>query len=315
MCRRDWGRDLVFALSAGTVFVFMVGVITAAILGQYAKVHETNAAYQQNAENDRRGSSEEIAETCGGREGSAFRTCIAETLETYYTEQATNKDLQAQQNMAFWAKWMMYVSAATAAVTAAGVWYVARTLEETRRANEIMGKAYLTDQRPWLSVNIRPKEPLRINDYSAGIEFNLSVKNIGKTPATLANIETKLVPSPNAADGNTLFDAHCAHAKRIGPYNIKVMPGDNPRLEISLMTDPPIIRGGVQTGVNGDYVTFLIFACITYTSLIDDDLHQTGLVFRISRGPSLYWFSVPNCEVAAKDLHIVPFTLARNIVT
>jgi len=280
-------------------------------------VHETNAAYQKNAEHDRRITSKEIAESCGGRGGSAFLTCITEALETYYSKQATNEDLQAQQDMAFWAKWMMYISAATAAVTAAGVWYVARTLEETRRANEIMGEAYLTDQRPWLALRISSQKPLKINNLDVSIELACFVKNIGKTPATIVNLRAIILPPPSHPNEvSDRFMAFCEQQKTAGIFSIGLMPNDNPKIDLRIWAAAPEFERHVHESENGDCIFLMIFACVTYKSSIDKELHQTGLVYRLSRGVEpLYWFPVPNCEIGAEQLHIIPFEIARNVVT
>lgn len=136
MSKRSWVGDHAPALITATVLVFMVACATGIILSEYAKVHQVYAAYQKNAEDDRKQAAAEAAETCMGRDD--LRLCIAEKLEAHYRDQATNQDLQAQQDMAFWAA-ALFVSSTV--LTTAGLLLIWRTLLHTRDAAIHAGRA------------------------------------------------------------------------------------------------------------------------------------------------------------------------------
>ena len=121
--------DITLALVALATTIFMAGTITALLISEYAKIHQVNAAYQQNAESNRATSSKKIAEACEDRDGSAFDSCIVDHLEAYYRQQATNQDLQAQQDMAFWAA-CLFISSTI--LTAIGIYLLWQTLTASR---------------------------------------------------------------------------------------------------------------------------------------------------------------------------------------
>jgi hypothetical protein len=79
---------------------------------------------------------ERIARTCGGVERAALTKCVAEQVKASREDQRTEYDLQAQQDSAEAAFWMMIVGAATLLSTLAALWFVKRTLDATWKAVE-----------------------------------------------------------------------------------------------------------------------------------------------------------------------------------
>jgi|GEM_PF-6623232 len=75
----------------------VLGLLGDFVSRHWQRVHEANATYQKNAEYDRDKSADEIAQTCGDLTALQFRECVRNNLEAHYNDQATNEDLQAQQ--------------------------------------------------------------------------------------------------------------------------------------------------------------------------------------------------------------------------
>lgn len=103
------------------------------ISNQWIAVHEANAAYQENAEKDRQKSADIIAQSCRNSSFFEVRKCVRYHIETYYKEQATNKDLQAQQDMAFWGFWLLIISGLGVLVSGLGVCLLIATLRQGKR--------------------------------------------------------------------------------------------------------------------------------------------------------------------------------------
>lgn len=207
MPKRDWLGDFIFALVALAALVAVVACATGIILSEYAKVHLSNAAYQQNAENDRYAANQEIANACGGLTGPEFSLCVSDKLESYYRDQATNEDLQAQQDMAFWAA-ALFISSTV--LTAAGLLMIWRTLVHTRRAAEYAGAAVLEAKeatkaardavvaterigeaqvRAYLSI---VESSINVRADGSGVETRLEVKNFGNSPAKKVHIAYRI---------------------------------------------------------------------------------------------------------------------------
>ena len=212
MSKRSWGGDFTLALVALTVLVFMVAITTALVLSEYAKVHSSNAAYQQNAERDRRIASEEIAGACADRTGEAFRLCIADRMEAYYRDQVTNEDLRAQQDMAFWAA-ALFISSTT--LTAIGIWLLYmtlsatqqtlieagkttdaanRTIEETRRIGEAQVRAYLSCTGASFIIS------------GQMCKLGIDIQNFGQSPAREATVFGAVIaPNVNSKNSDDIF--------------------------------------------------------------------------------------------------------------
>lgn len=169
-----------------------------------ASVHDANSRYQQNAENDRAKSAVEISETCRDLGVNEFRQCIADRLESHYQEQATNKDLQAQQDMAYWAMLLLGVSVVGVLVSGGGVVLLVATIRQGKmglgKATDAVIAAQETnaimrqEQRPWLTLEVLDGCEMEIGKGSAKSRLTFRIKNHGKTPAFFTSTVTKVFP-------------------------------------------------------------------------------------------------------------------------
>jgi hypothetical protein len=113
-------------------------------------------------------------------------SCVGKAISAEREEDASYKDLKAQQHMSIWAYGMAITSLAALSVTAVGVVYVYFTLKETSAGVVVMRK----EQRPWLSIS----DPTPVSVYADQpslthpkcnifIEASTVIENTGKTPA------------------------------------------------------------------------------------------------------------------------------------
>tara|TARA_R110002074_G_C12415655_1_gene655446 strand:+ start:216 stop:1082 length:867 start_codon:yes stop_codon:yes gene_type:complete len=169
------------------MLIFMVAVASGILLGQYAKVQRVYATYQHNAEGDREQTKQEITKSCGDAERVALVRCVGEGLEAYAAKQATNKDLQAQQDMALWSKWTFFVGTFGVFVSILGLGFLFVSLSQTRTAikdNREIGEAQV---RAYLSVDGATWE-YSSYDFSCPV----LIKNYGQSPAQEVSIEFAL---------------------------------------------------------------------------------------------------------------------------
>jgi hypothetical protein len=112
----------------------------------------------------------------------------------YRENERADRDLRAQEDMAFWAKWMAWLTGWAIIVTVIGIILVALTLHETRRATKAATQAAeaadaaVTVTREIGAIQTRAYVAISDAFYS-GLEegglLKLSVvyKNVGQTPA------------------------------------------------------------------------------------------------------------------------------------
>lgn len=205
---KPFGRapEVVFAAA---ILVISFGWAFSLVLDGFASVHNANARYQQNAENDRKKPAVEISEACDDLGINEFRQCIADKLETHYQEQSTNEDLQAQQDMAYWAMLLLGVSAVGVLVSVGGVMLLIATIRQgklglekstdavvaAQEANAIMRQ----EQRPWLQFEFKDFG-LRYGTGSDGkiyllFQPQLAVHNHGKRPAFWVTLDMRILIS------------------------------------------------------------------------------------------------------------------------
>ncbi|WP_333668458.1 hypothetical protein [Parvibaculum sp.] len=214
---RDWWKDPVIAVAAASIFMLVAAYAVGVVLWQYTKIHEVYSTYQHNADEDRRDAAEKAAQACKDREVATLSSCIADEIEAHWRQQATNQDLQAQQDMANWALWMFITSSVTVFVTAIGVYFVWRTLEETRAAVSVATDgnkaAQLAAELTLKSVEIAEHAErawvfagasMQYNPSDSGPVYAVSVlvrgANCGKTPGIVGNL--CVVISDTAPEGD-----------------------------------------------------------------------------------------------------------------
>ncbi|MBY6117378.1 hypothetical protein KUW09_24505 [Mameliella alba] len=104
----------------------MIGWYHGFQIGQESHQSHSAEAYKNYSNN-------EIAEKCALSVDVATHTkCIANAVRNAREQQRAEQDLDAQQQMSFWAKWMLIATVAMAAITLFGVVFVWHTLEATR---------------------------------------------------------------------------------------------------------------------------------------------------------------------------------------
>jgi hypothetical protein len=165
----------------------MLVVVFAIVSEQYAKIHQVYSGYQKTADADRRKAAEEAGRACVGVSPSALSHCIADQIQTYDKQQATNQDLQAQQDMAFWAFWAVLVSSSSVVVTGLGIWYVRQTLEANRKA-VVAAETAVAVTRETSERQLRAYVGTRkiyFQEFSRGrpIAVAIEIENFGQTPA------------------------------------------------------------------------------------------------------------------------------------
>lgn len=177
------------------MFLIVAGGAFSVLLGKYAEVQQVYATYQHNAQSDREKAKDKIAESCSNAEGASLARCISNGLDAYANQQASNKDLQAQQNMAFWAACMFGVGILEVGATLVGIFLVWKTLDATKQELAIakvsaeestrIGKAQV---RGYLSV-----DGGKFSLLERFIWFEINLTNRGQSPLFDGNCTARLV--------------------------------------------------------------------------------------------------------------------------
>jgi len=169
---------------------------------------------------------------------TAIRDLITKENEVTAQQQQENeqRDLDAQEGMAWWAKLMFYATGATVLVTFAALVAIIKTLEQTKRAADytkdmLVEAAEVTreaksanqilreEQRPWIQVTheihsdfgwdreIDLGKEVPIDQRYFRIVVRTKIKNLGRLPAYDVNLHQEMIIEPPGVSGKPAFEA------------------------------------------------------------------------------------------------------------
>lgn len=147
---------------------------------------------------------------CAGEPSIELVVCVADAYAAEREARRSHEDLQAQQDSARGTFWMIIVGGSQAVLSVVGIFLVAQTLDETRKANagsaasasaahrsasaasdaasatregaERARIAHLRDTRPWLTVGCSSAQAT-FSEKQIAIGGEFTFKNIGRSPA------------------------------------------------------------------------------------------------------------------------------------
>lgn len=111
-----------------------------------------------------------------------------------FSDKRDSLDLIAQQDMAFWAKWMFFATILSVLVGALGtaavvisISYTRLALDQSKKANELTEEAFNLDMRPWVIVDRIENLNVEFIKEPDGFKYIITgaayFKNVGKSPA------------------------------------------------------------------------------------------------------------------------------------
>jgi hypothetical protein len=177
-------RDIFRWLGAFTLQLTALVFIGSAGVGVYSAYHANREAYRNEkarAEDERSKATDEIAARCNVMfdPEQTLRACLAHELRAYEDKANTDKDLEAQQDMAFWAEALFWLTGLGLAISAFGLYFVWLSLRQTRQAITSDREVGHAQVRAYLTIDV--KTPVVRPDALPKHEFN--IRNTGQSPA------------------------------------------------------------------------------------------------------------------------------------
>ncbi|MDX0065895.1 hypothetical protein GOB13_23435 [Sinorhizobium meliloti] len=138
--------------------------------------------YQDHAHSLAKQAAEEIAQRCNllFEPGQTVHGCLIEAIGAYQAADTSNKDLHAQQEMAYWSFWTFIVSALALFVSTGGLGMLWLSLRQTRQAIGISRDVGHAQVRAYLTVEPGEIADLQLNSRP---RVELKIKNTGQSPA------------------------------------------------------------------------------------------------------------------------------------
>jgi hypothetical protein len=180
MFKGDWSSRIALGVAYLALLVIAFGASIGLTLNGYAQLQKAYSTYQVTADSDREASANKIESSCFNADRAKFSECLRGEITSYYQKQATNQDLQAQQDMAFWAKALFILGIGQSVLSGLGIYFVLRTLSATREANEIAKNTANRQLRAYIGYS--GCKMTRTNDF---FYIEVCLTNFGQTPADI----------------------------------------------------------------------------------------------------------------------------------
>lgn len=272
---RGDGSKFVTSVQLGIGFLFALLVIAFVwrLSADYTE-HTLNA--RQYAEHYAASTPDRVERACRGAEGAAFYECVAEQVAASREDQRSEYDLNAQNQMADWAFWMMAVSAVTMGIAAWALWYVKGTLDETRAmaaqategtraaqsAVDVTDMSAKRQLRAYLGV-----EKIEPIDAQGMFAARAVFMNNGQTPAYIKSVKTRhwLGPFPT-------LNPHESGPPLKNTFHLKpiINPGRSGKISF------PLIEGEeLEKLSSGEDFAYYVYGRIEYADVFDRSLWLT----------------------------------------
>lgn len=234
------------------------GIIAAAGLGvvSFSAVGGFMLATQTHSQHEKRVASDSAARDKGRQPQQAdmdhagvptFAERIISNPDPSDGTEREKRDLAAQENTAAWAFWIVILAAIQAALSAAGILFIVRSLRQAEAALKHAREVSHTDFRPWIEINVEPYIGYN-NPYQVSFFCFATLRNLGRTPAQDVRVSTTAAPIPV-----TYYKKYCQPDRYLAADGYMerwqpIQPGGEVTLLISFEVrwedaDPPYTEG------------------------------------------------------------------------
>ncbi|MFM9276376.1 hypothetical protein, partial [Pseudarthrobacter sp. NKDBFgelt] len=142
------------ALGAAAYFLFIALTMLSAAYHEYNVGIEEYAKYEREREGYKRKSADEVISKCPVADAGGLiePECLKKALNSFIEKDTSDKDLQAQQDMAKWAFFTLIVGIGGVIISIGGVIGLFMSLHQTKRSINISETVGQAQVRPYLSV-------------------------------------------------------------------------------------------------------------------------------------------------------------------
>jgi hypothetical protein len=236
-------------------------------------------------------------------------------------EWRAEQDLDAQWEMAKWAKVAALAAVLTAVMTGLGVWFVKRTLDATRqavkeaeegtkaanRAVEVTRDALFAERRPWLKVRAVRFSDFYTEPTRVVVGVRVVVENVGNSPAHDIDLKLKIVDDVMLADRTEVVDFANRVGQGIAARSKSCFQGDEEELRSIQSTGFALFDTARPDRAETGFPGFVVIGAVSYVFQNFPTKHVTTFAYSVTRaGPN--WGDFPRPFFPREDRHYMPDT-------
>lgn len=229
-----------------------------------------------------------VADVDAGTLEQKLYGCVADQVKATAEQQRAKHNLQAQMDMALWARLLFWVTVIQIPLSIGGFALLIWTILQGREANRISRSNSEEQLRAWVSVTIDGSARLRLAGGTPHFSANIRAHNSGPTPARSVSIIMSMFFGEHIRED---LDAAIAayRSGEIDYHDTILFPNEEFGRRYSCE----------HAGERPDVVAVGVYVLAAYKTVFDDELRFTARVFQViaaGRDDDLIDFSHPPFE-------------------
>jgi hypothetical protein len=179
-------------------------------------------------------------------------------------------------------------------------------------SNKLTREMFISSERPWVVVDhVQVKSALIFDETGAHLDFDLTLKNAGKSPARNVTVEAKLYPmsppSPDPAGEQNAFVLSAEDSKTYVPRSRMVL---HHAQDETLQRHVFISKADLERAARYDDAEFIvpvIIGSVRYEFIADNEFHYTHFMYNVFREPDGYRVGINPLDgsVPEKQLRLI----------
>ena len=210
------------------------------------------------------------------------------------------QDLRAQWDQVRWAQAAAIAGILGALAAAVGIIFIRGTLEATRKATEVAirnsniaqsqaaaaieanavnRQAYISDQRPWIRLEVEIGGPLTYELDEVFLGISCRMQNLGRSPAIQASPHIELISlEPARFPPHSLLQGAIDRAER-SAFGVTIFPNDTKTMRIGARLNRKSFNRAKERG----HLALVVSAVVVYGSSLDKSVHRTAIQAHVRR--------------------------------
>ena len=185
-------------------------------------------------------------------------------------------------------------------------------VEAAVESNRLSRELFVSSERPWVLVeHVQVKSALVFDETGVHLDFDLTLKNTGKSPARNVTVEARLYPmSPSLSDPGDEKNAFVLSAEDSKAYVPKSRMVLHHGQDETLQRHVFIPRKEMEKAISLEDTEFIIpviVGSVRYEFIADNEFHYTHFMYNVSREPEGYRVGINPLDgsVPQKQLRLI----------
>ena len=179
-------------------------------------------------------------------------------------------------------------------------------------SNRLSREMFVSSERPWVVVDhVQAKSALVFDETGAHLDFDITLKNAGKSPARNVTVEAKLYPKsplfPDPAGEQNAFVLSAEDNKTYGPKSRLVLHHAQDETLQRHVFIPKADLERATSYEDTEFIVPVIIGSVRYEFIADNEFYYTHFMYNVFREPDGYRVGINplNGSVPEKQLRLV----------